>query len=586
MYPAPLFFLLKLVIVVSIFAAGCGPAGSPVGNTDKPAAERGPGKRGGSITYRFSSAPRTFNYLLAEDEASIILTFFLLNDHLVSFDPLEQEFRAEIAETWTLGEDGRTLSVVLREGLKFSDGRPITSDDVIFTLEAMYDERTNSAAFRDAMLVGDKEIATRRIDERRLELIFPEDVAHVEGYMENLAILPRHVLGPERDAGRLAEAWKLDADPASVVTSGPFVIESTAAGERVTLGRNPHYWRRDEAGTQLPYLDNLMLEVVPDANAAFTRLGQGLDIIDRIRSTDYAALSTAGGPIRAFDAGPGLSSDHIWFNLNRTTPDGRAVGSEVKRKWFGDDRFRRAISHAVDRESIASNTLQGLASPQYGFVPAGNRAWLDPDLPKVDYDPARSRELLAEAGFVLKGEGNEAELRDAAGNLVEFTLIVPAENEQRKLMAAVIQQDLARLGIKMTVAPIDFPSLTDRWTASYDYDAILLGLGSTSVDPSAFANFLLSSAAVHQWQPRQKTPATEWEAEIDRLFAEQDRTKDSARRHEIFNRIQQIMAAASPVIPIVSRHIVSAGHERIGNLAPSNIHPFSLWNAEEMYIRE
>jgi peptide/nickel transport system substrate-binding protein len=138
----------------------------------------------------------------------------------------------------------------------------------------------------------------------------------------------------------------------------------------------------------------------------------------------------------------------------------------------------------------------------------------------------------------------------------------------------------------MTVAPIDFPSLTERWTASYDYDAVLLGLGSTSVDPSAFANFLLSSAAVHQWQPRQKTPATEWEAEIDRLFAEQDRTKDPARRHEIFNRIQQIMAAQSPVIPIVSRHIVSAGHERIGNLAPSSIHPFSLWNAEELYIRE
>jgi peptide/nickel transport system substrate-binding protein len=579
MRTAPPTLFVIIALSVALLAAACGPAGPTPANSSSPDTERGVGKRGGSITYRFSSPPRTFNYLLAEDEASIILTFFLLNDHLVSFDPLVQEFRPEIAEAWSMGEDGRTLSITLREGLKFSDGQPITTDDVIFTLESIYDKRTNSPAFRDAMLVNGKEIATRRIDERQLEFIFPDDVARVEGYMENLAILPRHALQAQREAGKLSESWNVDADPNSVVTSGPFMIESAAAGERVTLARNPHYWQLDKNGTQLPYLDNLVLEVIPDSNAAFSRLGQGVDIIDRIRSTDYAALASTEGPIRPFDAGPGLSSDHMWFNLN---PGSKR---DIKQAWFRDSRFRRAISHAVDRVSIASNTLQGLASPQYGFVPAGNRAWLDAELPRIEYSLERSRELLAEAGFVMKGEGGNAELFDAAGNRVEFTLIVPAENEPRKMMAAVIQQDLARLGIAMTVAPVDFPSLTERWTSSHDYDAILLGVGSTSVDPSAFANFLLSSAAVHQWQPRQKTPATEWEAEIDRLFNEQARNKDQDRRREIFNRIQQIMAAESPIIPVVSRHIISAGHERIGNLAPSSIHPFSLWNAEELYIR-
>ena len=149
----PKLFLL-LSALFALIGAACGPAAGPTPINEAPAADRGVGQRGGSITYRFSSPPRTYNYLLAEDEASIILTFFLLNDHLVSFDPLVQEFRPEIAESWSLGDDGRTLAITLREGVKFSDGRPVTSDDVIFTLESIYDKRTNSPAFRDAMLVS------------------------------------------------------------------------------------------------------------------------------------------------------------------------------------------------------------------------------------------------------------------------------------------------------------------------------------------------------------------------------------------------------------------------------------------------
>src|SRR5690606_40080691 len=127
--------------LVTVFAAACGPAADPPANTEAPADEHGVGQRGGAVTYRFSSPPRTYDYLLAEDEASIILTFFLLNDHLVSFDPLVQEFLPEIAESWSVGDDGRMLAITLREGVKVSDGQPVTSDDVIVTLESIYDKR-------------------------------------------------------------------------------------------------------------------------------------------------------------------------------------------------------------------------------------------------------------------------------------------------------------------------------------------------------------------------------------------------------------------------------------------------------------
>src|SRR6185369_10966778 len=347
------------------------------------------------------------------------------------------------------GTDGRSVDVRLRDGLKFSDGQPLTSSDVAFTLEAVYDERNKAEVFRDALLVNGKPISIKVIDDRNLQFVLPETIAAPDNYLYNIAVLPRNVLEPEQKAGRLSEAWKITAPPASVVSSGPFVVASAAAAERIVLKRNPYYWKRDTQGTQLPYLDELTLEVVPDANQARVGLDQTkIDIVDRIRPTDYASLLNTGAAVRAFDLGPGLGVDYIWFNQNPTKPDGTRM-DPVKLAWFSDARFRRAVSMAVDRESIARSTLQGLATPLYGVVSPANRIWANPDLPKVAYDLGRAASLLQEAGFTKRGTTDAAELFDAQGNRVEFSLLVPAESEPRKLMAAVIQEDLAKLGIKM-----------------------------------------------------------------------------------------------------------------------------------------
>lgn len=578
--------IAPIAITICLFALGCGDAMQKQTNTNQAAETRVPGTRGGSLTYRLAQPVTTLNYMLAADEPSVIVTLFVMNSRLISFDPEKQQHVPSLAESYTMQPDGQTVDLVLRDGLKFSDGQPLTTDDVIFTLEAIYDERTQAAAFRDGMLIGGKPISMKKVDERRMQFVFPERIALAENYLENLAVLPKHVLSAARDAGKLAETWKIDSDPAAVVTSGPFVVGESVPGEKLVLRRNPHYWGRDANGQQLPYLDELVLEVVADANNAFVRLGQGsIDIADRIRGTDYASLKTSGGAVKAIDLGPGFANDHIWFNLNRSTPDGKPLANQVKYAWFSDKRFRKAVSHAVDRNSIATNTLQGLATPLFGFVSAANKAWLDPSLPKPEYSLDKAGQLLTDAGFVRRGTPDSPELFDADGNRVEFTLVVQDNNEQRKLTAAVIQQDLAKLGIKMNIANVDTAALTKMWTTTFDYDAISLGLAVTGTDPSASANFLLSSAAVHQWQPSQKQPATEWEARIDRLYREQAKEPDQAKRRELFYEIQRIMAEESPIIPIVSRHIVSAANSRVGNYAPSVMLPYSLWNAEELFVR-
>lgn len=574
-----------LLVIVTLLFTSCGQRPATNAPASNRADQRGIGKAGGKLTYRLTVAPKTFNYLMATDEATLFATFFLLSSRLIEFDHENLKYVSGLAESWTMQPDGKTLDIKLRPDLKFSDGHALTSDDVIFTLSALYDKE--AAGWRDTMLVDDKEITAKKISDTEVQLLFPQPVASAENYLINMGVLPAHILSAAKKAGKIGEALKINAPPASIVSSGPFVVEAVAPGERIDYARNPHYWKTDGSGSPLPYLEKFAIEVVPDANNTLVRLNQGaLDIADRIRSSDYVELSKNSAALRAVDAGPGLGIDHMWFNLNKSTADGKPVGSDVKRSWFSDVNFRQAVAHAIDRDTICSVTLQGLATPLHGFVSPANKVWLDPTLPKIEYSLAKAEELLKRSGFQKVGTADAPVLNDANGNAVEFTLIVPAETEARKLEAAVIQEDLAKLGIKMQVAPIETKALLERASASFDYDAILFGLSQTDLEPSSYSNFLLSSAATHQWHPNQKTPSTEWEARVDELFAQQAAEREPGKRLALFYDIQQEMRRQMPTIPIAARHVVTAAAAKIGNYRPSSIMPYSLWNVEELYIRD
>lgn len=577
---------LLITLAAALLVVSCQRTSEPAKqSSDALPREHVVGTRGGSLTYRLTSPPKTFNYLMVSEEYSLTVAFFLMGGRLVEFDHDAQRYAPALASEWKLNDDGRTLDLTLRDGLQFSDGHPLTADDVLFTFQALYDERTGSPIFRDAMMIGGRPIEVTVIDPRHLRLVFPEFVATPENYLSNVAVLPRHVLGEDLKRGTLRDRYNLTSNPKEIVTAGAFMLDASSPGERVALKRNPFYWKKDSAGTQLPYLDAITLEVVGDANAALTRLTQGgLDIVDRIRPTDYASLRAGGGNVRAFDLGPGLTTDHLWFNLNAGERDGKPIVDPVKRAWFSDVRFRRAISYSIDRESIANSILQGLATPLYGFVSPGNRAWAATDIPRTEYNLDKARQMLREAGFEVRGSQNAPELVDAKGNRVEFTLIVPMENEPRVKMAAVLQEDMARLGIKMQVAPIEFQALTARWQQSLDYDAILLGTSVSEPDPSSYVNYFVSNSPSRPWEPKKAAPTEPWEIQLDELLKNQAHERDPERRKAIFRDIQMILADQLPVIPIVARHIISAANTRVRNYRPSTIVPYSLWNVEELFV--
>ncbi len=575
----PFFRLLLAVLVIALLFACRRP--TPSTTSDLPAQrERVAGIRGGEISVRLTALPKTFNPLLVADEPSLLVNLYLLHARLVEFNHDTQSWTPALAQRWQAESDGKTFSLQLREALRFSDGQALTAEDVVFTLRALYDPRTAAPLLRDALLVNGKPIVAAALDARTLRLTFPETVATPESYWMNLPVLPRHLLVEAFQQGTLAKAWSLSESPDRIVTAGPFVPETLQPGTALKLKRNPHFWKKDQTGTPLPYLNGITLEAISDANNTLLRLTQGtLDLADRIRASDFATLQTAPGVVRAYDVGPGLSTDYFWFNLNR------GKGQAGKQAWFHEPRFRRAVAHAVDRDTIARTALRGLATPLYGFVSPGNRAWIANDLPRADYDLKRARALLQEAGFVVQGSAAAPELYDSQGQRVEFTLLVQAENDLRKQMATVIQQDLTKLGINLQVAPLETQALMERWEKTLDYDAILMGLTVTDTEPSSYSGFLRSESASHQWAPKQTTPATAWEQRINELVAAQARATNLSQRQAQFREIQQLIAEQMPVIPIVARHIVSAAHQRLGNYRPSNIFPFSCWNSDELFLR-
>jgi peptide/nickel transport system substrate-binding protein len=550
--------------------------------------EKTVGARGGNLAYRLSAAPKTFNYILVSDEPTNFVAFFLMASRLVEFDHDRQDYAPALAESWRRSDDMRSVEVVLREGLKFSDGQPLTAEDVAFTLRALYDPKVTSPVYRDAMMIGEKPFEAKVADPRRLTVVFPEPVLVPENYLSNLGILPRHVLEPVLQKGEFDKAYAVTADPQSVVTSGKFTVESSAPGERVVLRRNPNYWRRDSAGNQLPYLDTLTLEVITDENNAVARLNQGaLHVYDRLRPADFASLRGGAGAARAYDLGPGLYSDTLWFNLNPgRRADGKPYVDPAKLAWFTDVRFRRAVSHAVDRQTIARNVWLGLATPLYGFVTPGNRAWAATDLPRHEYDLEKARAILREAGFQTRGTAEAPELYDAKGNRVAFTILAPAGTKTRVDSAAVVQEDLRKLGMDVGVAPVENAQVSERVNQTYDYEAVFFGFTVTEPDPSSYVALLRSSSPQHSWHPKQSAPATDWERRIDELAAAQAREIDQARRREFFREIQLIMVEQIPILPVASRHIPVAASTRVGNYRPSPLPPFSLWNAEELFLKQ
>jgi peptide/nickel transport system substrate-binding protein len=356
---------------------------------------------------------------------------------------------------------------------------------------------------------------------------------------------------------------------------GPFMVAEYKAGSSVLLRRNPNYWKKDSQGRRLPYLDAIRLDIQSNRDVEMLRFKRGeLDLIN-VLDSDYFDRLAATSPQLAHDAGPSLDSDFMWFNQVASAPI-----PEYKRAWFRDANFRRAISQAVNREDLSRVVFNGHAQPAVGPVSPANKFWFNSKLKAEPYRPDAALQRLQADGFHLQNGA----LLDKAGNVVEFSIVTNAGSKPREHMAVMVQEDLGKLGIKVNVVTLDFPSLIERISQKFNYEAAMLGFRNVDLDPNGQMNIWLSSAEDHAWNPQQKSPETGWEAEIDRLMRAQASTADLKKRKESFDRVQEIVAEQTPIIYLVNQNALSAVSTAVEGANPGILSPQTFWNAERLIL--
>lgn len=506
---------------------------------------------GGELHFCLRGEPKTFNPLLVEEDASETIRY-LTGGVLIRLNRQTQALEPGLAVSWKVSQDGRTIKFHLRTGLHFSDGTPFTSEDVAYTMKALMDPQLHSPT-GDSFRTGEGQILVQTPSADAVAVTFPAPVAGLERLFDQVAILSAH--SPKKEMAVL----------------GPFYVADYAPGSYVLLRRNTNYWKKDKEGKSLPYLDSIYLDIQRNRDIELLRFRRGEIHLINALDAEYFDRLQKEMPAVAHDAGAGLDSEQIWFNQ---VPGAPLPG--YKKNWFRTTEFRKAISMAINRADISRIVFGGHAHPAFGPVSPANHFWFNASLPVPQYDSAGALRLLTRAGFRLEGET----LRDSAGNRVEFTVITNSGNKSREQMVAMIQQDLSQIGIKVNLVTLDFPSLIERIARTYDYEACLLGLVNTDLDPNSQMNVWLSSAENHQWNPKQSKPATDWEAELDRLMHAQSSAITDKQRKADWDKVQQIVAEQQPFIYLVNKDAMSAISSAVIGSAPSVLDPHAFWNAE------
>jgi peptide/nickel transport system substrate-binding protein len=510
----------------------------------------------GELRFCLRSEPKTFDPLKVEDDASVAIRY-LTGGVLVRMNRQTQALEPELAESWKVSKDGKQITFKLRSGVSFSDGTPFSAEDVAFTVQQLMDPALHSPT-GDAFRSGPGNVETKIISPTQISITFPALVAGLDRQFDQVAILSAH------------------SDKKEMAVLGPFMVADYKAGATVLLKRNPNYWKSDAQGRKLPYLDSIRLDIQPNRDVEMLRFKRGdIDLINSLDSEYFDKLA-ATSPQLVHDAGPSLDSEQMWFN-----EVGKSPLPGYKKNWFRSANFRRAISAAINRDDLARVVFRGHAQAAVGPVSPANKFWFNSNLKPQAYSPDGALKALQGEGFRLEN----GTLKDKDGNAVVFSIITNAGNKYRERMATMIQEDLQKIGVQVNVVTLDFPSLIERMTQTFDYEAILLGLTNVGLDPSEQMNVWLSSSENHQWNPSEKAPETAWEAEIDRLMRAQASAADPKKRKESFDRVQEIAVEQAPFLYLVNRNALSAEASTVQGASPVILVPQTYWNVERLSVK-
>ena len=566
----PMKYMLALAAALTLGGSFAAPFVYPAKWNADPASSA---KKGGDYRESTISDYKTINPFTSAEAGSIPNSWMSLGTGLFTQDQTNDSFIPLMAESLPeISNNGKRFVVKIRQGMKFSDGQPITADDWITTYKIHTDDKVGSNAY-DSFFISDKPITVKKINAYTIQFDFPFTDATAYNKM-SYTPWPDHVFGKAYTAGgaeAVKKLWGLNVDPATVVTSGAFVLQSYSAGQRAVLKRNPNFgeWNKDSAGAALPYLDTVTLKIVKDQNASLASYLAGeLDTYGPRNADDLAQITKANtaGSLKSTliaNVSPAASSQWITFNWNK-------ADSPAKQKLFRDVRFRRAMSMIANREAMVQLALGGLGVPTYYSVYPVFKAYISDSAPKYPYNLDGATKLLAQMGFTKKG--SDGILVNAQGQKLEFTLATNSGNTTRAQLGQIFTDEAKKIGVKVNFTPIDFNVLVGQLTAkgeSRPFDAILLGLsGGDNIWPYG-TNVVQCGTNLHSYNnPTGGKCATAQEQLMTKLFYQGQGTVDQAARRAVGIQLLNTEAALQPVVFLVGGSFHVAYNNRLGGQFP------------------
>ncbi|MEH1912491.1 MAG: ABC transporter substrate-binding protein [Nostoc sp.] len=542
------------------------------------------------------SDPKTFNYPLSQESPNV---FSLIYEGLITQNPITAKVEPALAESWQISDDKLKIVFTLREGLKWSDGQPLTVDDVVFTYNDIYLNEAIPTDVRDSLRIGKsrKLPSVRKVDERRVEFSVPEPFRPFL-LSTGSPILPAHTLQEsvktkdQNGHPTFLTKWGVDTPPDQIIANGPYKLERYDTSQRVVFQRNPYYWRKDAQGNSQPYIERVIWEIVESTDTSLLQFRSGgLDTVGV--SPDYFSLlkvQEKQGKFKIYNGGPTSSTSFVWFNLNKGKRDGKPLVDPVKSGWFNNVQFRQAIAYAIDRQTMINNTFRGLGVAQDSPISVQSPYYLSPKegLKVYDYNQQKAKELLLKAGFKY----NNNQLVDAQGNRVRFSLLTNAGNKIREAMGSQIKQDLSKIGIQVDFTPLAWNTFTDKTSNSLDWEASLMGL-TGGLEPNDGANVWAPEGGLHMFnqkpqagqKPIQGWEIAPWEAEIGNLYIQAARELDEAKVKAIYDETQRITQENLPFIFLVNPYSLSAVRNRFEGIKFSALGG-AFWNIEQIKIRD
>ena len=545
---------------------------------------------------------KTFNPVLVQDAYSGIAIGYTLTG-LISENVITNELEPELAEKWEFQQEGKQLIFTMRPNLKWSDGQPLTVDDVLFTYkDVIFNEKIPTGS-RDVLRIGKSQTLPKieKLDDRRISFLLSEPFAPALRTLGGSGILPKHIFEstlkvdpnvPDRKL-KFLETWNLSTPVNQLVGSGAYIIQEYRPSERIIYKPNPYYWKKGK-----PNIEQFVMQIVESPDTALLRFRSGDLDMYRLRGEDYQLLKRfeQRDRYKIYNAGPSTGQAFMMFNLNKgkNPKTNEPFVDPIKSKWFNDVNFRRAVAYALNREALITNLSRGLAQSQNSPISIPSPYYLAPEkgLKTYDYQPEKSKEILLQAGYKYD---DQQQLLDAQGNLVRFTLLSPTGG--RVAMGAQIKNDLEKIGMKIDFNPVDFRIISDKLDNSKQWDATILGF-TGGAEPNSTINLwatdgdshLFNKGPVGEEKPFIGREVADWEKKIHDLMIQGAQELDETKRKAIYAEYQQLVQEQLPLIHLTIPLYLVAVRDRVENAQPSALAGSTgvtgaLWNLEQLKLK-